>query len=139
MKIFAREFEIDTRGNTDIVDITGKVEEIIRSNEVETGICVLFTPSSTSSLTTIEFESGCIEDLKRIFERIVPSTDHYAHNARWGDGNGHSHVRAALLGASVTVPIQNHQLALGTWQQIILVDFDIRPRRRRVNVRLLGE
>lgn len=85
MKIFAREFEIDTRGNTDIVDIAGKVEEIIRAGEIETGVCVLFTPSSTSSLTTIEFESGCLEDLRRSFERIVPSTDHYAHNARWGE------------------------------------------------------
>ncbi len=139
MKIFAREFEIVTQGNTDIIDITGKVEEIIRSSDIETGICVLFTPSSTSSLTTIEFEPGCLEDLKRSFERIAPSTDRYAHNARWGDGNGHSHIRAALLGASVTIPIQNHRLTLGTWQQIILVDFDIRPRRRRVKVQLLGE
>lgn len=139
MKIFTIEFEIDTQGNTDILDITGKVEEIIRSSDIETGICVLFTPSSTSSLTTIEFEPGCLEDLKRSFERIAPSTDRYAHNARWGDGNGHSHIRAALLGASVTIPIQNHRLTLGTWQQIILVDFDIRPRRRRVKVQLLGE
>ncbi|WP_322791687.1 secondary thiamine-phosphate synthase enzyme YjbQ [Bellilinea sp.] len=139
MKIFTIEFEIDTQGNTDILDITGKVEEIIRSSDIETGICVLFTPSSTSSLTTIEFEPGCLEDLKRSFERIAPSTDRYAHNARWGDGNGHSHIRAALLGASVTIPIQNHRLTLGTWQQIILVDFDIRPRRRQVKVQLLGE
>jgi len=139
MKIFTIEFEIDTQGNTDILDITGKVEEIIRSSDIQTGICVLFTPSSTSSLTTIEFEPGCLEDLKRSFERIAPSTDRYAHNARWGDGNGHSHIRAALLGASVTIPIQNHRLTLGTWQQIILVDFDIRPRRRQVKVQLLGE
>ncbi|MCX7977068.1 MAG: secondary thiamine-phosphate synthase enzyme YjbQ [Bellilinea sp.] len=139
MKIYASEIEIATRGNTDIVDITGKVAEIIRSADIKTGICLLFTPSSTSGLTTIEYESGCLQDLKRVFERLAPSTDDYAHNARWGDGNGHSHVRAALLGASVTIPIENHQLLLGTWQQIILVDFDIRPRRRRIKVQVLGE
>lgn len=139
MKIYASEIEIATRGNTDIVDITDKVAEIIRSTDIEMGICLLFTPSSTSGLTTIEYESGCLQDLKRVFEKIAPSTDDYAHNARWGDGNGHSHVRAALLGASVTIPIENHQLMLGTWQQIILVDFDIRPRRRRLRIQVLGE
>ena len=139
MKIYASEIEIATRGNTDIVDITDKVAEIIRSTDIEMGICLLFTPSSTSGLTTIEYESGCLQDLKRVFEKIAPSTDDYAHNARWGDGNGHSHVRAALLGASVTIPIENHQLMLGTWQQIILVDFDIRPRRRRLKIQVLGE
>lgn len=139
MKIYASEIEIATRGNTDIVDITGKVAEIIRSTDIETGICLLFTPSSTSGLTTIEYESGCLQDLKRVFEKIAPTTDDYAHNARWGDGNGHSHVRAALLGASVTIPIENHQLMLGAWQQIILVDFDIRPRRRRLKIQVLGE
>lgn len=139
MKIYASEIEIATRGNTDIVDITGKVAEKIRSADIETGICLLFTPSSTSGLTTIEYESGCLQDLQRVFEKIAPSSDDYAHNARWGDGNGHSHVRAALLGASVTIPIENYQLMLGTWQQIILVDFDIRPRRRRIRIQVLGE
>jgi len=139
MKIYVSEIEIATRGNTDVVDITGKVAEIIRSTDIEMGICLLFTPSSTSGLTTIEYESGCLQDLKRVFEKIAPTTDDYAHNARWGDGNGHSHVRAALLGASVTIPIENHQLMLGTWQQIILVDFDIRPRRRRLKIQVLGE
>jgi secondary thiamine-phosphate synthase enzyme len=115
------------------------VEEIIKEAEVDTGICVLFTPSSTSGVTTIEYEPGCLQDLKRAFERIAPSGEQYAHNARWGDGNGHSHIRAALLGASLTIPVQNHQLMLGTWQQIILVDFDIRPRRRRLKVQVLGE
>ena len=139
MKIFTIEFEIDTQGNTDILDITGKVEEIIRSSDIETGICVLFTPSSTSSLTTIEFEPGCLEDLKRSFERIAPSTDRYAHNARWGDGNGHSHVRAALLKADLTVPFVSGRLTLGDWQQIIYVDFDIRPRHRQLVVQIMGE
>ncbi|GAP10870.1 secondary thiamine-phosphate synthase enzyme [Bellilinea caldifistulae] len=139
MKIYTQEIEIDTRGNTDIIDVTGKVEEIIKEAEVTVGICLIFTPSSTSGVTTIEYEPGCLQDLKRVFERIAPSGEHYAHNARWGDGNGHSHIRAALLGASVTIPVQNHQLMLGTWQQIILVDFDIRPRRRRLKVQVLGE
>ncbi|MEW6179739.1 MAG: secondary thiamine-phosphate synthase enzyme YjbQ [Chloroflexota bacterium] len=138
MNVFTAEIEVKTRGNTDVIDITTKVHEVVKDSGIQTGICSLFNPSSTSGLTTIEYESGCVQDLKRIFEKLVPSTESYAHNARWGDGNGHSHIRAALLGASVTVPVQNNQLTLGTWQQIILVDFDIRPRRRRVMVQVLG-
>lgn len=138
MNIYVKEIEIDTHGNTDIIDVTGKVRDILKETEVETGICLIFTPSSTSGLTTIEYEPGCVQDLRRVFERIVPSSENYAHNARWGDGNGHSHIRAAILGASVTIPVQNHQLVLGMWQQIILVDFDVRPRRRRLQVQILG-
>ena len=99
----------------------------------------VFCPSSTSALTTIEYESGAISDLKRLFDEIVPQDRHYAHNARWGDGNGHSHVRAALLGPSLNVPFVSGNLTLGTWQQIIYLDFDNRSRRRELVVQIIGE
>jgi len=99
----------------------------------------VFSPSATSGLTTIEYESGCISDLRRLFDEIIDPGRHYAHNARWGDGNGHSHIRAALLGASFSVPFLNGRLTLGTWQQIIFVDFDNRPRRRELVVQMIGD
>jgi len=99
----------------------------------------VFCPSATSALTTIEYESGCIEDLQRLLNEIVDPERYYAHNARWGDGNGHSHVRAALLGPSLTVPFVDGGLTLGTWQQIIFIDFDNRSRRRRLVAQIIGE
>lgn len=99
----------------------------------------IFCPSSTSALTTIEFEGGALSDLRRLFDEIVPSNREYTHNERWHDGNGHSHVRAALLGPSLTVPFVDGQLTLGTWQQIIYLDFDNRPRQRKLVVQLIGE
>jgi len=103
------------------------------------GVVTIFTPSSTSGMTTIEYESGCLSDLRRLFDEIIDPERHFAHNARWGDGNGHSHVRAALIGASFTVPFVDKRLTLGTWQQIILIDFDNRSRRRELVVQMLGE
>ena len=103
------------------------------------GTVTIFVPGSTAGLTTIEYESGCIRDLKQAFERIAPMDADYAHNARWGDGNGFAHVRAALLGASLHVPFSEKHLLTGTWQQIILVDFDNRPRRREVILQFVGE
>ncbi len=138
MRVVSSEVHCSTRGNADILDLTSLVADAIMESEIREGVCVLFTPSSTSSLTTIEYEPGCLEDLKRIIERIVPSSESYAHNARWGDSNGHSHVRAALLGPSVVIPIRQGKLTLGTWQQIILVDFDNRPRQRKVLIQILG-
>jgi secondary thiamine-phosphate synthase enzyme len=99
----------------------------------------IFCPSSTSGLTTIEYESGALSDLKRLFDEIIPPDREYAHNARWGDGNGHSHVRASLLGASLTIPFVEGRLTLGTWQQIIYIDFDNRPRKRELILQLIGE
>lgn len=128
-----------THGNADAHNLTDEVAvEVARSGE-SSGIVTLFCSSSTSALTTIEYESGAIADLKRVFDEIVPSDREYAHNAAWGDGNGHSHVRAALLGASLTIPFTNGRLALGTWQQIIHLDFDNRPRRREVLLQIMGE
>jgi secondary thiamine-phosphate synthase enzyme len=130
---------INTRGNTDILDITEQVSRAVSESQLNNGVATIFTPSSTSGLTTIEYESGCLSDLKRLFDEIIDPGRHYAHNARWGDGNGHSHVRAALLGASFSIPFINSRLTLGTWQQIIFVDFDNRSRRRELVLQLIGE
>jgi secondary thiamine-phosphate synthase enzyme len=100
---------------------------------------VIFSPSSTSGLTTIEYESGCVADLQRLFDELIPPERDYRHNLRWGDGNGHSHLRAALLKASLTVPFTNRRLTLGIWQQIVFVDFDVRPRQRELVIQMLGE
>ncbi len=130
---------LDTPGNTDIHDLTDAVSGAIRQSGLKNGTATIFCASSTSALTTIEYESGALADLRRLFDEIISPTREYAHNARWGDGNGHSHVRAALLGASLSVPIVDGQMTLGTWQQIIHVDFDVRPRRREVVVQISGE
>lgn len=131
-------FSVSTRGDADVVDITGRVAELVSSAPFEDGTATVFVAGSTAGITTIEFESGAVSDLKAAFERIAPERIEYAHNARWGDGNGHSHVRAALLGASFSVPFSGSRLLLGTWQQIVLVDFDNRPRTREVTVRTVG-
>jgi secondary thiamine-phosphate synthase enzyme len=130
---------LSTRGNADIRDITDQVTKHILQSGLKDGTATIFCPSSTSALTTIEYESGALSDLRRLFDEIIPSQREYAHNERWRDGNGHSHVRAALLGPSLTVPFVDGQLTLGTWQQIIYVDFDNRPRQRKLVVQLMGE
>jgi secondary thiamine-phosphate synthase enzyme len=131
--------DIKTQGNTDILDITQEVSQALRKTGILSGVVTLFAPSSTSALTTIEYESGCLQDLRRLFDEIADSERPYAHNARWGDGNGFSHVRAALLGPSLSIPFVDQRLTLGTWQQIIYVDFDNRPRSRSLVVQVLGE
>jgi secondary thiamine-phosphate synthase enzyme len=131
--------ELKTRGHADMLDITGEVAARVRGSGIGSGIVTLFCPGSTGGLTTIEYESGALSDLGRLFDEIVPPEREYAHNLRWGDGNGHSHVRAALLGPSLTVPFLDGELQLGTWQQIIFVDFDNRSRSRRLIVQILGE
>ncbi len=130
---------LTTRGNTDILDITQQVNESIRSSNMANGLVTIFCPSSTSGVTTIEYEPGVLEDLKQKFEKIAPQGDDYLHDEAWHDGNGHSHVRAALLKASLTVPLVDGRLTLGTWQQIVYVDFDVRPRKREIIVQILGE
>ena len=130
---------LNTKGNADILDITEHVSRAVADSGLSDGVITVFSPSATSGLTTIEYESGCISDLRRLFDEIIDPGRHYAHNARWGDGNGHSHIRAALLGASFSVPFVNGRLTLGTWQQIIFVDFDNRPRRRELVVQMIGE
>jgi len=139
MTVKTLSIQLQTRGDADVVDLTGQVLAVVRESGLHNGIVTIFCPSSTSALTTIEYESGCISDLRRLFDEIVNPDRPYAHNARWGDGNGHSHIRAALLGPSLTVPFVNGRLTLGTWQQIIYVDFDNRPRRRELVVQVMGE
>jgi secondary thiamine-phosphate synthase enzyme len=130
---------LSTRGNADIHDITDQVANLISKSGLASGTATVFCPSSTSALTTIEYESGALSDLRRLFEEITPSDREYAHNERWHDGNGHSHVRAALLGPSLTIPFVDGQLTLGIWQQIIYLDFDNRLRQRKLVVQLIGE
>jgi secondary thiamine-phosphate synthase enzyme len=120
-------------------DITTEVAARITESGVASGIVTIFCPGSTSALTTIEYESGALSDLKRLFDELAAPDRDYAHNQRWGDGNGHSHVRAALLGPSLTVPFVDGELQLGTWQQILYCDFDNRPRSRRLVVQIIGE
>ena len=130
---------LQTNGNTDIHDITRELVRLLEQSGLKNGTLTVFCPSSTSGLTTLEFEPGAVSDLKRMFEELVPSKREYAHNATWDDGNGHSHMRAALLGPSLTIPFVEKSLTLGTWQQVIYVDFDIRPRRRELVVQMVGE
>jgi secondary thiamine-phosphate synthase enzyme len=139
MTVVTSSIKLETRGNADVLDITQSVEEAVVQSGVHNGIVTIFCPSSTSALTTIEYESGCINDLQRLFDEIIAPDRNYAHDARWHDGNGHSHIRASLLGASLTVPFVASKLTLGTWQQIIYVDFDTRHRRREIIVQILGD
>jgi secondary thiamine-phosphate synthase enzyme len=139
MTVKTGSISLETHGETDIHDITDSIAEVVSHIGLKTGTVTVFCPSSTSALTTIEYESGAVSDLKRLFDEIIPQNREYAHNARWHDGNGHSHVRAALLGPSLTIPFVEAQLTLGTWQQVIYVDFDNKPRRRELVVQMIGE
>ena len=132
-------FDLNTSGECDVLDITGFVEEKIMESEIESGIVSVFVPGSTAGITTIEYESGAISDFRAAIQRLAPTDIHYDHDVRWGDGNGFSHVRAALLGPSLSVPFNSNRLLLGTWQQIVFVDFDNRPRNRKVVVQVVGE
>jgi secondary thiamine-phosphate synthase enzyme len=139
MSVKPSSIQLTTKGNADIHNITDHVRQAVVHSGLNDGIVTIFCPSSTSALTTIEYESGCLSDLRRLFDEIVDPNRTYQHNARWGDGNGHSHVRAALLKASLTVPFINGRLTLGTWQQIIYVDFDNRARSRELVLQIMGE
>jgi secondary thiamine-phosphate synthase enzyme len=130
---------LTTQGNTEIIDITQKVSECIDSSTIKNGLATIFCPSSTSGVTTLEYEEGVLQDLKQTFEVIVPSEKIYQHDEAWHDGNGHSHIRAALLKASLTVPLVDGRMTLGTWQQVVFVDFDTRPRKREIIVQIMGE
>ena len=137
--IVSKKLSLQTHGNGDTHDVTSAVAQTVHECGLKSGTVTLFCPSSTSGLTTIEFEPGAVADLVRVFDQMVPAGVEYRHNERWGDGNGHSHVRASLLGASLVVPFVDGALTLGTWQQIIYVDFDIRPRHREIVAQIMGE
>jgi secondary thiamine-phosphate synthase enzyme len=127
-----------TAGDTDVIDITRQVADKVAESGMNDGQVLIFVPGSTAAITTIEYESGVVRDLKEAIERIAPKGIPYRHDARWGDGNGYAHVRAALLGPSLTVPFADGHLILGTWQQIVLIDFDNRPRDRHISLHFSG-
>ena len=137
--VVSRQVRIETRGCGDAVDITESVAEQVRASGLGSGVATLFVESSTSALTTMEFEPGVVWDLGELLGRIAPVGADYRHNLRWGDGNGHAHIRHALIGPSLVVPFVGGRLTLGTWQQVVLLEFDNRPRSRSVVVQLLGE
>jgi len=137
--VVTRSIQLSTRGNCDMLDITEQVASAVQESGVNSGIVTIFAPSATSGLTTIEYESGALADLKRVFDEVAPEERDYRHNLRWGDGNGHSHVRAALLGPSLTVPFIQGRLLLGTWQHVTYIDFDNRSRQRELVLQILGE
>ncbi len=139
MNVITDSVEISTRGHTDIIDITPQVEQVLMEAELERGNLTVFVSGSTAGITSIEFEPGLLKDLPEDFEKMAPTGVTYHHDAAWGDGNGYAHVRAAMLGSSFTVPFDNGKLLLGTWQQIVVIDFDNRPRRRNITVQMIGE
>ena len=139
MKIFTTYIALSTEGNTDIVDITGKVQRQLVSHGAKEGQVTLFVQGSTGALTTMEFEPNLAEDIKDAFEKIAPAGAEYAHHMTWGDHNGHSHVRASLLGPSLTVPFKGKKLTLGTWQQIVFIDFDTSRRSRKLIMQIIGD
>jgi secondary thiamine-phosphate synthase enzyme len=139
MKVISETLSLTTEGFNDMHDITGDISRKLSDIGLRSGTVTLFVPGSTGGLTTIEFESGVIRDFTEMSERLVPQDIHYHHDARWGDGNGFSHVRAALLGPSLVVPFKEGRLMLGTWQQVIFVDFDNRPRSRTIVLQFMGE
>jgi secondary thiamine-phosphate synthase enzyme len=139
MSVQHEELHISTSGEGEMHDLTERVAELVRKAGVTEGVVLVFVPGSTAGITTIEYEPGLLQDFPSAMERIAPRDLDYAHDRTWHDGNGHAHVRASLLGPSLTVPIAGGKLLLGTWQQIALVDFDNRSRQRRVIVTIMGE
>jgi len=137
--VITRNISLQTQGNSDVVDITPLVEKEISGTGITSGTVTVFVTGSTAGLTTIEYEPGVVSDFKDMFDRIIPSDIKYHHDRTWGDGNGHAHVRASLLGPSLVVPFNDRHMVLGTWQQIILVDFDNRPRTRQVILQIKGD
>jgi secondary thiamine-phosphate synthase enzyme len=139
MKIYSENIELRTKGNTHIVDITDKCEKIIAQSGMNKGLMTVHNPGSTASLTTIEYEPNLIKDFKNALELIAPSDKTYEHAKTWHDDNGASHIRASLMGPSMSIPFQGARLVLGTWQQIVFCEFDTRPRARKVFIQLIGE
>jgi secondary thiamine-phosphate synthase enzyme len=137
--VHTHSFDIQTRGQGDVHDVTGEVAQGVAAAGLSAGVATAFVVGSTAAITTIEFEPGAVADMNRLFDQLAPRDGRYDHHLRWGDDNGSSHVRAALLGPSLTIPFSNRRLVLGTWQQVVLVEFDTRARSRRIVVQVLGE
>ncbi len=139
MMIATHELTVQTRGDGDMLDLTAQVTNAIQRSAVRSGLVNVAVIGSTAGITTIEYEPGLVADMQKAFDRIAPMGVAYEHDSRWGDGNGHAHVRASMLGPSVTLPLVDGQTVLGTWQQLVLIDFDTRPRTRRIVVQMIGE
>jgi secondary thiamine-phosphate synthase enzyme len=139
MKTKIERVQINTLGGVQIIDITNEVQELLATSNLNEGLATVFIPGSTATVTTIEYEPGLIADLKKALDRIAPRDEHYEHDQRWHDGNGHSHVRAAFLKPSVAIPFSNKTLMLGTWQQLVFIELDVRPRNRTIVVQLIGD
>ena len=139
MKITSKRINFKTRGETDIMDITGEVTNAIKASEIRNGIVTIFVPGATGAVTTIEYEPGLLKDLPAMLERIAPKEIEYEHEKRWHDGNGHSHVRASLLGPSITIPFEDGRLTLGTWQQIVFIELDNKSRSREIVLQIMGD
>ena len=137
--VVTKQISLQSKGGCDIIDITPQVEQQVAGIDINSGTVTVFVAGSTAGISTIEFESGLLSDFQSMWERNAPKNISYDHNRRWGDGNGHSHVRASLLSASLVVPFNDKKLSLGTWQQIVLVDFDNRPRSRQIILQVMGE
>ncbi len=139
MKTFGKEYGFSTGGDGSVIDITGHLRETVRESGVLAGQLSVIVPGSTAAITTLEYEAGLARDLPEFLEGIIPSNVAYRHDAAWGDGNGFSHLRSALIGPSMTIPVSGGQLVLGTWQQVVFLEFDNRPRDRKIHVNVIGE
>ena len=137
--VVTKRISLQTKGHCDIIDITPQIKQQVAETGINNGTATLFVAGSTAGISTIEFESGLLSDFQGMWERTIPKNIPYNHDRRWGDGNGYSHVRASVLGASLVIPFNDKELALGTWQQIVLVDFDNRPRSRQIILQIMGD
>lgn len=139
MEIITTRMELNTQGNTDIIDITPNLRQILSKSKLSDGQMLVFVIGSTGAITTIEYEPGLVKDMKDLLDKIIPFNKNAAHNQAWHDDNGHSHLRASLTGPSLNIPFENRKLILGTWQQVVFIDYDNRPRSRELAVQLLGQ
>ena len=139
MTVITKTAQIETRGENDVIDITEQTSKALKESKLEDGIVTVFISGSTAAITTIEYEPGLIQDFPRMLSRIVPKDIEYQHDNTWHDGNGHSHVKASLIGPSMTIPFEDGNLMLGTWQQIVLLETDTRPRERKIILQIIGE
>ena len=139
MKILNDRIHLKTKGAGDLIDVTGRLVDMLKHTKLQTGQVTVFNIGSTAAITTFEFETGMTKDMQELYEKIVPSNQHYHHDDTWGDANGFSHLRAALQGPSITIPFEEGKLLLGTWQQVVLAEFDNKPRNRQVVVQIIGE
>lgn len=139
MTVACKRIQISTHGQGEMLNVTSEIAREVNNSGVNSGTVTVFIPGSTAGVTTIEYEPGLVSDMHEMWERVIPASSNYEHNKAWGDGNGHSHVRASLLGPSITIPFINKRLTLGTWQQIVIIDFDVRPRSREIILQIMGE